>query len=212
VNARFSLSVVLSLTIAALSPACRNVGAPGGSGAVDADTDSDSDSDSDTDVDTDSDVDCEELPDYCCAENCPCDGNDESCVFPEPWWGEDEDIGVCKGEPPPGQCWSDDDCGAGTYCAGEMPCPCFMDCYDEWAGLCIGISAGCCDNDSDVPCEEDQICVEMDPFTDTCHVELDYPMCWTDADCQPGPCVGMTLCPCDADDCESVPGLCADEN
>jgi hypothetical protein len=200
------LWMIVFLLVVGFAVACRSVGPIGGP-ADGGDADSDSDTDSST-----GEVDCEVLPDYCCAENCPCDGYGETCVFPDPSWDVDEEIGVCKGEPPAGECWSDADCGAGTYCAGEVVCPCYMECYDEWTGICIGISAGCCDNDGDLGCEEGQICVEMEPFTDTCHPQLDYPMCWTDSDCQPGPCVNMELCPCDDDTCESVPGLCADEN
>jgi len=197
---------VVALAALAATTGCRNVG-KGGAGGGDADTDTDTDTDSST-----GEVDCEEIPDYCCAEGCPCGEVEEDCIFPDASWDVDEDIGVCKGEPPSGECWSDDDCGAGTYCAGESVCPCSMECYAEWTGICIGISAGCCDNQADVPCEEDQICIEMGELTDTCHPALDYPLCWTDDDCQNGPCVEETLCPCDDDDCESVPGLCADEN
>ena len=198
-----------ALAALAAASACRSVGAPGTSGGGDADTDTDIDTDTDS---TTGEVDCGEIPDPCCAEGCPCDGVDEDCIFPDPSWDVDEDLGVCKGDPPPGECWSEDDCGAGTYCAGDVVCPCDLDCYYEGTGICIGISAGCCDNASDVPCDEDQICVEMGELTDTCHPVLDYPLCWTDEDCQNGPCVEEILCPCDDDDCESVPGLCADEN
>jgi hypothetical protein len=168
----------------------------------------DSDSDTDTDTDTET-VDCEEVPDYCCALGCPCESIDEDCVFPD--WGPDNGLGVCKPEPEGGECWSDDDCGAGAHCAGEMVCPCDMDCGYEQTGICVGISAGCCDNDEGGDCPDDQFCLEMHPQTDTCHPNIGYPWCWTDAECQNGECINEILCSCD-EECESDPGLCADEN
>jgi hypothetical protein len=198
-------SLLAVVALLATEGGCRNVGADGSPGDSGPDTDADSDTDS-------GQVDCDEIPDFCCAEGCPCAGADESCVFPEPSGDVGDDVGVCKSPPGSGACWSNADCGAGAYCAGEYACPCFMDCYDEWTGICIGISAGCCDNDAGGLCEQEQICVELGEHTDTCHPLLGYPLCWTDTECQNGPCASAILCSCDEDDCESVPGLCADEN
>jgi hypothetical protein len=44
---------------------------------------------------------------------------------------------------------------------------------------------------------------------DTCHVNVEFPYCWFDADCGDGAwCEGEEICNCD-EVCDSVVGLCS---
>jgi len=199
------LATALPLLAAA---ACHHVGPlPDADGGGDADGDADGDSDGDSDGDTDADTDpisCDEVPSYCCTEECPCADGGQRCVITYSG-GVEDDRGVCKPEYDGEECWSWSDCGDGQLCIGYFACPCDMDCSWEGPGVCGPASGACCE-DSTVACADGYTCLVMDG-TDTCHGIIDYPQCWTDDDCWGGTCEGELLCPCDVD-CMSVAGLC----
>jgi hypothetical protein len=178
-----------------------------GAGATDADSDADTDVDADSDSDSDSDtIDCVELPAYCCASGCPCQDDGGECV-PTHWSGEEGDelgVGVCQLSAQPGECWTAADCAAYEFCAGVFVCGCFMDCEWEGPGTCAPAATGCCGGDDD--CGDGYLCMDL-PTADTCHGRLEFPSCWTDADCGDGSCVGAQPCPCDAN-CVGEPGWC----
>lgn len=176
---------------------------------ADTDTDSDTDTDTDTDIDTDTDtdtdaIDCDELPDHCCAPNCPCDDDADVCV-PTHWSGEDG-TGVCQLPAEPGECWTSQECETGEFCAGVFVCGCEMLCEWEGPGICAQAATGCCGGDID--CAENYFCMDMDPDPDdTCHGVLEFPACWTDTDCTGGTCIDAWPCSCNAY-CIGEPGLC----
>jgi hypothetical protein len=179
-------------------------------GAADADTDGDTDTDADSDADSDSDTDtgpvnCEEVPDYCCADGCPCQNDETVCVFP--YWGDEPWLGVCKLPAPDGECWNFEDCGQYEFCNGGFACPCNMDCDWEGTGECLTTGTGCCDIDDEDPCAEGYFCMDLqDP---TCHGQLGYPACWFDTDCNGGTCDGVEICSCTAN-CISEHGVCSE--
>ena len=169
---------------------------------ADSDTDSDADGDSDGDTDGDTDVPCEEVPTWCCANDCPCQDEGALCVpgdpVHEPW------LGSCHYPADDGECWLPSDCEIDEFCWNGYACPCNLDCDWEGPGECRPSTAGCCDADDG--CPEGYVCLETDSVP-TCHGQVGYLECWTDDDCPDGECQGASLCPCDAY-CIGEPGVC----
>ena len=194
----------------------------GGPTDADTDTDTDTDTDADTDTDTDSDtdsdtdtgpVDCEEIPDYCCHEDCPCTDDDFPHCQLTSWSWEDGMLGVCKEPIPDGNvCWTAIDCWPPEHvCVDAFVCGCNMDCTEEDSmGYCDFGTAGCCDSSSGITCDEGYFCMPFLDGFDVCHHVLnDNLQCWTDDDCGSGAgtCEDAQLCSCN-ENCISVVGHC----
>lgn len=105
--------------------------------------------------------------------------------------------GVCKEPPPPGLCWSDQDCGGfGSICQGGFVCPCNADCAAaDQLGKC-SVGPGCCSTDGDCTQKPNapMVCVGGN-----CEMKPPPGQCWSDADCGKGTsCGGACVCPCGA--------------
>jgi len=110
-------------------------------------------------------LDCEGLPHILCVGEWECVGG--ACSFeceqpdPEPVPGccnSDDDCGkgtqcvgdVCETIPAPGKCWSDADCAPGEQCWGKITCPCMAQCFAaSKPGECIEPAKPACYADSD---------------------------------------------------------------
>ena len=111
---------------------------------------------------------------------------------------------ACLEDAPTG-CWSDRDCGPGTYCAGETICPCGTECGAgaDVAGTCLPLPTGCCNVGSD--CGSGELCLgaESDVVPGRCLAAPSAGGCWTGDQCGPSSppyycnyCVGAAVCPC----------------
>jgi hypothetical protein len=176
-----------------------------GDSDTDSDMDSDADGDSDTDSDSDTDtgpIDCDQLPEYCCSTECPCEDDAYVCTPANNSW--QSGLGACLISAASDECWTVLDCEMGEFCAGAFVCGCDELCEWEGTGSCSISATGCCDNDDD--CENDYFCMEAEGVK-TCHGVLQFPACWSDDDCGGGHCVDPMPCPCNAF-CIGEPGLC----
>jgi len=69
----------------------------------------------------------------CCLDDADCPG-DERCHLSECRLMGD---GVCKPEPPDGECWSPRDCNSGMVCEGAIVCDCMGSCAEpDSPGTC----------------------------------------------------------------------------
>lgn len=111
-------------------------------------------------------------------------------------WGDELQCvnGVCKEPPPPGLCWSDQDCGVGSVCLGGFVCPCAADCAGpDQMGKCSA-QPGCCATDSDCTQKPN---VPMVCVGGNCEPKPPPGKCWSDQDCPMGAsCGGSCVCPC----------------
>lgn len=126
----------------------------------------------------------------CCSENtkydCETYGDSKQCVN-----------GVCKEPPPPGLCWSDQDCGGlGSVCKGGFVCPCDADCSGpDQLGQCT-VQPGCCAKDADCTQKPN---VPMMCVGGNCEMKPPAGQCWSSKDCSNGTtCSGECVCPCGA--------------
>ena len=119
--------------------------------------------------------------------------------------------GKCMAPPEEG-CWYDPDCAAAEVCSREQICPCdaLCDAPDE-PGICLeNTDLDCCFGPDD--CSPGFVCVPEAPGTviGVCKPPAEDAGCWFDSDCGADElCVGVTICPCDAD-CAvgDTPGSC----
>ena len=148
-----------------------------------------------------------------CAVTCmpqPCCADDAAC--PE---GAKCAEGNCVPAAPEGMCWTDEECGAGSFCTSTIKCKCGpvkcaksackkgVPCVqpkNATPGNCYPIPA-CCGSDGDCPagafCNEGT-CV---PLADAGH-------CWTDAACPAGThCSGASVPSCEGEEIPA-PGVC----
>ncbi|MCC6902947.1 MAG: hypothetical protein IT377_28520 [Polyangiaceae bacterium] len=112
-------------------------------------------------------------------------------------WGDELQCvnGVCKDAPPPGMCWSNQDCGAsGSVCLGASVCPCGADCaMADKLGTCSN-APGCCTTDAECPQKPN---VPMVCVGGNCEMKPPPGQCWSDKDCTKGTsCGGACVCPC----------------
>ena len=109
-------------------------------------------------------------------------------------------------------CWRNDDCIPGEVCLGEQICPCdaLCDAPDE-PGACHTPGDGdCCFGPDD--CLQGYACATPNNAGGfgVCKPNPDGVGCWIDEHCGPDQsCVGVIICPCDAD-CAvgDSPGMC----
>jgi hypothetical protein len=130
-----------------------------------------------------------DVPPGCCATAADCDQKpyvELQCV-----------AGNCESTPPPGQCWTDADCG-GALCKGACICPCGMVCA-------CGGQMGTCEGEPPPPpplcCTTDWQCGDY-VYTPCVNGVCKQPVaghCWKDAECAAGEtCTGAFVCPCGA--------------
>ncbi|MFO0564997.1 MAG: hypothetical protein U0263_05000 [Polyangiaceae bacterium] len=152
--------------------------------------------------------------------NCCSPGTKYDCET----WGDGLECvdGVCKEPPPPGLCWSDQDCGVGGgMCVGASVCPCGAYCDSpDVMGKCTN-GPGCCATDKDCAPTPmgPMVCV-----AGNCEMAPPPGKCWSQKDCSNGTtCSGQCVCPCGADclcggqmgSCEGVPpppGTCCNSS
>jgi hypothetical protein len=121
----------------------------------------------------------------CCATSADCPLAEQVCVS-----------GNCEKPPPPGQCWTDQDC-FGSTCNGACICPC--------GTLCAcGGQMGWCEDQTPPPpacCTNDMACGD-EQYVPCVNGVCKQPIagyCWKDAECSAGQkCVGVFVCPCGA--------------
>jgi hypothetical protein len=143
--------------------------------------------------------------------NC-CFGDDDCEVMQQCVDMGDNDLGVCKSQPPLGLCWHDQHCQPGFQCQWPSICPCDADCDGvDMPGECqpvCGESDCCCEDDE---CGDGNVCVYIDNGN-ACLPEQPDGMCWQDSHCgEQEYCQGAVPCPCSWDcdgDGWDIPGTC----
>ncbi len=122
----------------------------------------------------------------CCAKDSDCpqtQGNPTMCVS-----------GNCEPVPPPGKCWTDQQCPNGSACSGGCICPC--------GALCAcGGQMGACEGAPPPPapacCKTHAECGPGNVCSNTVCKAPAKPYCWADVECPAGQkCVGASVCPC----------------
>jgi hypothetical protein len=111
--------------------------------------------------------------------------------------------GSCKVPDPEGGCWRNADCSVeGEICHGEQICPCdaLCDAPDEPGHCTMAVDLDCCFGPDD--CSPLFVCVPEGPDTSfgVCKPRSMGDGCWFDSDCaETEDCLGIFVCPCDAD-------------
>ena len=165
---------------------------------------------------------CATVNGWCCLDDADCRTGDRegTCA------GSHDGVpGTCMWLVTDPNCWSDEDCPAGSFCDGEAYCVCWLDCdMDERPGLCTELSVDCCTTDEDCGTSEDGplvICVAATPWSPgrcmrdpevDCSLEPNFQCCWSDEDCPSYElCVGGFVCGC-GDECSGPDtlGVCVD--
>ncbi|MBT9556580.1 MAG: hypothetical protein IV100_11160 [Myxococcales bacterium] len=150
---------------------------------------------------------CADPDGVCCTSDSDCEPGAWCTAVPlqKEWAPDGATLGQCVSPPKDiGSCFRNEHCGPDQVCNGFGGLPCGMLAVTDFGsptyypGYCNVADGFCCSEETD--CPDGYHCAGGDPLKPkdegVCKPILNDGTCWTDFDCNGGPCVGAQLCGC----------------